>query len=171
MKEKELIEKIEQWAEERNLIKGSSIKKQTLKMIEEFGELCGGVAKGKMDIIKDSIGDCFVVLTIINAQCRDESTESNSNQSHLLEPTGHFRANSVEEALLRTAAKIGNLANMTTLPDDWDVNSLSNYLFLISKMANLDFWDCVRHAYEQIKDRKGKMIDGVFVKEGDLNKE
>ena len=72
-------------------------------------------------------------------------------------------------ALLRTAAKIGNFANMTTLPDDWDVNSLSNYLFLISKMVKIDFWDCVQHAYEQIKDRKGKMIDGVFVKEEDLN--
>ena len=171
MKEKELIGKIEQWAEERNLIKGSSINKQTLKMLEEFGELCGGVAKGNLDIIKDSIGDCFVVLTIINAQCRNESTEVNAYQSHLLEPTGHFRASSMDESLLRTAAKIGNFANVSTYPDDWDVNSLSNYLFLISKMANLDFWDCVRHAYEQIKDRKGKMIDGVFVKEEDFNKE
>lgn len=34
MKEKELIGKIEQWAEDRNLVRGSSIKKQTLKMIE-----------------------------------------------------------------------------------------------------------------------------------------
>lgn len=169
MKEKELIEKIEQLAEERNLIKGSSIKKQTLKMIEEFGELCGGVAKGNLDIIKDSIGDCFVVLTIINAQCRNESIETNANQSHLLEPTGHFRASSIDESLLRAAAKIGNFANKTTPPDDWDVNCLSNYLFLISKMCNLDFWDCVQHAYEQIKDRKGRMIDGVFVKEEDLN--
>ena len=169
MKEKELIEKIEQWAEERNLIKGSSIKKQTLKMIEEFGELCGGVAKGNINIIKDSIGDCFVVLTIMNAQCRNESTETNANQSHLLEPTGHFRASSIDKALLRAAAKIGNFANKTTPPDDWDVNCLTNYLFLISKMTNLDFWDCVQYAYEQIKDRKGRMIDGVFVKEEDLN--
>ena len=167
MKEKELIGKIEQWAEERNLIKGSSIKKQTLKMIEKFGELCGGVAKGNPNIIKDSIGDCFVVLTIINAQCRNESTETNANQSHLLEPTGHFRANSIEDALLRTAAKIGNFANITTPPDDWDVNCLSNYLFLISKMVSLDFWDCVQCAYEQIKDRKGRMVNGVFVKDGD----
>lgn len=168
MKE-ELIGKIEQWAEDRNLIKGSNIKKQTLKMIEEFGELCGGVAKGNLDIIKDSIGDCFVVLTIINAQCRNESIETNANQSHLLEPTGHFRASSIDESLLRAAAKIGNFANKTTPPDDWDVNCLSNYLFLISKMCNLDFWDCVQHAYEQIKDRKWRMIDGVFVKEEDLN--
>ncbi|HHF3725215.1 TPA: hypothetical protein ACPOIV_001636 [Haemophilus influenzae] len=41
----QLIKNIEQWAEDRNLIKGSSIKKQTLKMVEEFGELCGGLRK------------------------------------------------------------------------------------------------------------------------------
>ena len=83
----------------------------------------------------------------------------------------YFKYNLMPTTDERAAAKIGNFANISTYPDDWDVNSLSNYLFLISKMANLDFWDCVRHAYEQIKDRKGKMIDGVFVKEEDLNKE
>ncbi len=28
--------------------------------------------------------------------------------------------------------------------------------------------DCLQIAYDEIKDRKGKMIDGVFVKEADL---
>lgn len=164
----QLIKQIERWAEERNLIKGSTPQKQMLKLIEEFGELCGGIAKNKLEVIKDSIGDCFVVLTVMNAQYRNKSTEANANQSHLLIPTGHFRANSLEEALLRTAAKIGNFANMTAPPDDWDVNSLANYLYLISQMATLDFRDCVQHAYDQIKDRKGKMVDGVFIKNGDL---
>ena len=27
--------------------------------------------------------------------------------------------------------------------------------------------DCLEIAYDDIKDRKGKMIDGIFVKEGD----
>ena len=27
--------------------------------------------------------------------------------------------------------------------------------------------ECLKVAYEDIKDRKGKMVDGVFVKEGD----
>ena len=27
--------------------------------------------------------------------------------------------------------------------------------------------ECLAVAYEDIKDRKGKMIDGIFVKEGD----
>ena len=164
----QLIKNIEQWAEDRNLIEGSTPQKQFIKLMEEFGELCSGVSKNKIDVIEDSIGDCFVVLTIINAQYRNKSIKANANQSHLLEPTGHFTAKSMEEALLRTAAKIGNFANITTSPDDWDINSLANYLFLVSKMAAVDFKDCIWHAYDQIKDRKGRMIDGVFVKESDL---
>lgn len=164
----QLIKNIENWAEARNLIEGSTPKKQFIKLMEEFGELCSGVSKNKIDVVKDSIGDCFVVLTIMNAQYRNKSTKDNANQSHLLIPTGHFRANSLEDALLRTAAKIGNFANMTAHPSDWDVNSLTNYLYLISQMTALNFEYCVQHAYDQIKDRKGRMIDGVFVKEGDL---
>ena len=65
---KQLIKNIEQWAEDRNLIEGSTPKKQFIKLMEEFGELCSGVSKNKIDVIKDSIGDCFVVLTILSAQ-------------------------------------------------------------------------------------------------------
>lgn len=64
----ELIKKIENWAEERNLIKGSTPQKQFIKLMEEFGELCSGVAKNKPDLIKDSIGDCFVVTVILKCQ-------------------------------------------------------------------------------------------------------
>lgn len=33
---------------------------------------------------------------------------------------------------------------------------------------DLDIMDCLASAYEEIKDRKGKVIEGVFVKEADL---
>ena len=33
---------------------------------------------------------------------------------------------------------------------------------------NLSLQMCLESAYEEIKDRKGKVIDGVFVKESDL---
>ena len=33
---------------------------------------------------------------------------------------------------------------------------------------DLDIQDCLASAYEEIKDRKGKVIDGVFWKEADL---
>lgn len=36
---------------------------------------------------------------------------------------------------------------------------------IIAKFNNLSLRECFNHAYQQIKDRKGKMVDGVFVKE------
>ena len=64
----QLIKNIENWAEARNLIEGSTPKKQFIKLMEEFGELCSGVSKNKIDVVKDSIGDCFVVMVILNKQ-------------------------------------------------------------------------------------------------------
>ena len=95
----ELVALIQNWAWDRNLIDGSTLNAQMLKLMEEVGELAGGVCKGKADVIKDSIGDVFVVLTII-------------------------------------AAQMG-----------WSIE------------------ECVQAAYAEIKDRKGRMIQGVFVKE------
>ena len=95
----ELVALIQNWAWDRNLIDGSTHNAQMLKLMEEVGELAGGVCKGKADVIKDSIGDVFVVLTII-------------------------------------AAQMG-----------WSIE------------------ECVQAAYAEIKDRKGRMIQGVFVKE------
>ncbi|HDL4381901.1 TPA: MazG-like family protein, partial [Mannheimia haemolytica] len=53
----QLIKNIEQWAEDRNLINGSTPQKQMLKLMEEFGELCGGIARNNPEMIKDAIGD------------------------------------------------------------------------------------------------------------------
>ncbi|MEN2817607.1 MazG-like family protein [Mannheimia haemolytica] len=60
----QLIKNIEQWAEDRNLINGSTPQKQMLKLMEEFGELCGGIARNNPEMIKDAIGDLIVVCII-----------------------------------------------------------------------------------------------------------
>ncbi len=41
-------------------------------------------------------------------------------------------------------------------------------LAILAKQLGLDWEECLSMAYEKIKDRKGKTIDGVFVKEEDL---
>lgn len=41
-------------------------------------------------------------------------------------------------------------------------------LIILCSQLNLDPVDCLARAYEKIKDRKGKTINGVFIKEGDL---
>ena len=98
----ETIRKIEEWAEARNLVNGSTPQAQMLKLMEEAGELAGGIAKNKPDVIVDSVGDVVVVLTILCAQ------------------------------------------------------------------LGIDMKECVELAYGEIKDRKGEMRNGVFVKEEDL---
>jgi len=96
-----LIEKVSVWARARNLIKGSSSKDQTLKLIQEVGELSDNVCKGRC--IKDDVGDCLVVLNNIALQ------------------------------------------NKTTLSE------------------------CLELAYNDIKNRKGVMKDGIFIKEDDFD--
>lgn len=97
----ELIARIEEWARERGLDTADPAK-QMLKLGEEYGELCQGLAKDRPEQVKDSIGDMYVVLTILSLQ------------------------------------------------------------------LGLDIEDCVMHSYGEIKDRKGKLVNGVYIKEADL---
>ena len=41
-------------------------------------------------------------------------------------------------------------------------------LICISEQLGLKFNDCLDYAYNEIKDRKGKLINGTFVRESDL---
>lgn len=40
---------------------------------------------------------------------------------------------------------------------------------ILSKQKGFEIEDCVDMAYSEIKDRRGEMVDGVFVKESDLS--
>ena len=93
-----LIQSVTQWHKDRNLIEGSDDKTQTLKLLQELGELSDSVCKGKS--ILGDIGDMLVVM--IN----------------------------------------------------------------ICERNKVSLEECLKIAYNDIKDRKGKMVDGVFVKEG-----
>lgn len=98
-----VFNKIRQWAQDRNLVEGSTPASQMLKLTEELGELANAINKNKKAELVDSVGDVVVVLTII------------------------------------------------------------------AQMYGFKIEDCVDHAYDEIKDRKGRMINGTFVKESDLN--
>lgn len=94
------IQKVTQWHHDRNLIEGSTDKDQTLKLLQELGELSDSVCKGKD--VRDDLGDMMVV--IIN----------------------------------------------------------------IAERNGLTLRECLEKAWNDIKHRKGKMVDGIFVKESDL---
>ena len=54
---------IRAWAMERGLYAKGDIKTQTLKLMEEAGEICKATLKEDHDEVIDGIGDCVVVLT------------------------------------------------------------------------------------------------------------
>jgi len=57
------FDKIRSWANERGLYSGGDTKTQTLKLMEEAGEICRAVLKVDKQATMDGIGDCVVVLT------------------------------------------------------------------------------------------------------------
>ena len=54
---------IREWARDRGLYDHGDPKTQSLKLVEEVGEICRAVLKDDIDEVIDGIGDCVVVLT------------------------------------------------------------------------------------------------------------
>ena len=49
-----------------------------------------------------------------------------------------------------------------------DIGDMIVVLINIAERNGLTIEDCLEQAWNDIKDRKGTMVDGIFVKEGDL---
>jgi NTP pyrophosphatase (non-canonical NTP hydrolase) len=52
-----------------------------------------------------------------------------------------------------------------------DIGDMIVVLINIAERNDLSLTECVRQAWDDIKDRKGQMRDGVFIKQDDLIKE
>lgn len=170
----QLIKNIEQWAEDRNLIEGSTPQKQMLKLIEEYGELTSSVIKNNAETIKDSIGDCLVVLSVLNSQFkkRGEVFKFDKSLTEILsmELDSNHRLNKEDVIIdgLRAMHGIAELEHRFGRRHDDFLFDFILVLRFIADETSLRLEECMQAAWDEIKDRKGRMIDGVFVKEGDL---
>ena len=54
------------------------------------------------------------------------------------------------------------------LEEPSEISDLMSCFVIIGAFFRFGIKECVSSAWEEIKDRKGKMINGVFVKEADL---
>lgn len=158
MKLQKLITNVQQWSIDRGLDKADS-KKQMLKLYEEFGELASGIAKGNKEVVKDSIGDVVVVLIILAQQqglekISDFNIICNRLQESDLMPQASETIGLISLRVRRTKSEV-----------EEPIVRLISYLRTIAKYENLKFEDCLSQAWNEIKDRKGKLIDGVWVYE------
>jgi NTP pyrophosphatase (non-canonical NTP hydrolase) len=151
MEIKELQNKIIEWGKERGLLNTTDSTKQLLYCMSEFGEVCKAIAKEDMEELKDGIGDTFVTITLA-MKIDDEMFDlTNTEEQSCFSKKENAIAN-----FLRT---------FYDLMYDKDY-----YLALIVRLNeialhyNLKLSECVESAYNQIKNRKGKTTNGVFVK-------
>lgn len=90
----------------------------------------------------------------------------------IFKESGTLRKKEITETLISINANISefqlsqNLASKEMCRHNL-VRSIG-YLKSISSVLGYNFDECFELAYNEIKDRKGKWIDGSFVKEGDL---
>ena len=57
----------------------------------------------------------------------------------------------------------GNISRGKSVQDD--IGDMVVVLTIIARMYHTTLEECVFMAYQDIKDRKGRMVDGIFVKE------
>jgi len=60
-----LTRQISMWHKDRKITVNGNSSTQTIKLGEEYGELCSGIVRADKRIIADSIGDMYVVLIAI----------------------------------------------------------------------------------------------------------
>lgn len=157
---KELIEKVRTWSVERGLDTADPIK-QRLKLWEEFGELNAAIARNSREDAIDAIGDMLVVMIIYCQQSKcylDELVEPYEvNPAHWNEIGIYKMIDFAGMEIFKTRESICAIKDITT--------NLSGVAYKL----NTSLERCLQSAYNEIKDRRGEMINGVFVKESDLN--
>lgn len=143
----ELRPLIIEWAKERNILFLENAPKQRLKLIEECGELASAVLKNDVKLQKDAIGDIFVVCAILAEQLGVT----------LSFEKGADNCNSTEYIIYR-------IIEMCHDTESCEIVDVMDWINDLSLSLGLDFTECANIAYNEIKDRKGKTVNGTFIK-------
>ena len=162
------LENVKQWFIDRDLENGGRLDKQSLKLSEEFGELCAGYLKKNEKLTKDSIGDCAVVIVGLALLAKKDIHK-------IFEETRFVEKGGVMKCFKGLNLNICGIQSYSDRRHNeifhYDLAFAVDYLKSISKALGYDFEECFELAYNEIKDRKGRWIDGSFVKEEDLPNE
>lgn len=169
-----LINKVELWAEERGLHLADS-KAQTLKVVEEFTETLIAFDDGDINAVIDGIGDTYVTLIILSNQIsldfrafydvvkNQEILKGSELDVHL-----GGRSKKVQPKSRDIHVDINNLVSGVA-KNKYNLTKIGMYgivltLIQIENIYEVSDTDCLLAAYNEIKNREGKMVNGVFMK-------
>ena len=82
---------------------------------------------------------------------------------------GILKPDNSHKQCLKTLEELGEVSR-ALLRDDKPglidgIGDVTVTLIILAKQNNLDFEECLKTAYDEIKDRTGETVDGVFVKD------
>lgn len=171
------IYKINDWAEIRGLNRSDFFAMQLEKSREENAELTQAITKYELGNkeaiveIKDAIGDVYVTLVVAFKLLKPIETVYYAFKSIVL----WYSKDELDtdwncfSELLRTTDTDLFKTFMKKEKIDLEMHRTIilyvNLLDAIAKKYNLELVECVDYAYNEIKNRTGKMIDGSFVKD------
>lgn len=164
-----MINKVIEWAKERNLHTADP-DKQLLKLREEYGELNQAIAKNRQADLEDAIGDMIVVLIILCLQSGAEQISFSDEYVMYYDGGQNGRyLHGIDLGILQLSEYfLHRESNLIKKPITDNAQRIVDALRSISTNYGVYAQDCLEVAYNEIKNRKGKMVNGVFVKESDL---
>lgn len=147
-----------QWSTERGIYEHSTPLAQALKACSESGELCDAAIKGDIEGIKDAIGDVAVCLVNVH--------EMKYGSAHPIKDWSDTCTPIIGGKLVSVSTVNKYVAEMAAGSRVITIGEAIAALEWCANEYDLDFLDCCEHAWNQIKDRKGRMVaGGAFVKE------
>ena len=175
MKHYNYIEKILDWAEERNLLTQGDVFMQLEKSREENSELTKAITKYEKgnaqayDEIKDAIGDVYVTLVVASDIHGLPVYEIFKN----IEFSSELEIDSYTWRYYTNGLRVYDWelylsCSYEDLPHCKTTDILEKYVKFLNEIAieyNFTLVECIEYAYNQIKERTGKIIDGTFVKD------
>jgi len=159
---------IRQWAKDRKIIPNSNLEAQNTKLAEEFGELALAIRKDDKNLTIDSIGDIFVVVTIMAGL-----ENVNIEDLGLLQNEYYENKDNLKYSFMWLQSDIGDIAKSIIRGNK--IKRFESYVNVVNDLnalcefLELDLVECISKAWNEIKDRRGFLReDGIFVKEEDL---
>lgn len=158
-----LIHKVITWAEESNIVNGSDLKTETLKLVAEFGEMACSINRVKE--CRKRIGKCIIRMIII---CRMRNI-SLDDCLELTQEITEKRVTNRRYVLKIMTQHLGKFTHNIVMDEDIGANMgyLFIYLTALTKILHYSLRDCLEIAYSDVTAHKGVMFDGTFIKETD----
>lgn len=147
-----------QWAEERNILAVATPKKQLLKTYEEIGELLEAIEDNNLPEIQDAIGDVIISLIVYSKMEKISLSEYETKRIPEILPYA------IKDSTCALLEYFNGLYHELGLKK-YGISKIFEELCKIGVFYDLKIWDCLESAYHVIKDRKGKISNGQFVKD------